>query len=156
MEQTTIPQKLTEKELAELQEKQLETLLNNSKSLSRTVHSVQSARTAISKRISELIKEFEVVSPNKGEELATQFIGQLLVSLDNTLKVKDKSDVKEQGKKWAVVAIRIIDKYKYFKVSDLVYVFNKISDGEIKIYGALNRQDIMGALHEHDKLRSMR
>ena len=88
--------------------------------------------------------------------MATQFIGQLLVSLDNTLKVKDKSDVKEQGKKWAVVAIRIIDKYKYFKVSDLVYVFNKISDGEIKIYGALNRQDIMGALHEHDKLRSMR
>ena len=127
------------------QKEQLAKLLVDSQKLLRNINSVKAARTAISPRISELIKA-------QGEEIIAHFIGDLISTLEDNINTKDRMTANQK----ANTAIRIIDKYKYFKVSDLVYVFNKIMDGEIKIYGSLTRQVIMGALFEHENLRSQR
>ena len=73
----------------------------------------------------------------------------LLVNMNNKLKFKEKLEENEiRG-----LSESIFDKYYYFKISDFVFVFNKISDGEIDLFGSLSHRDVMKALNEHANIR---
>jgi hypothetical protein len=86
------------------------------------------------------------------EEKAVKLIALYIATLNEEINIADTMSEKSIN----ITAIRIIQKYGYLKLSDIIFVFNKIMDGEIKLYGSLSRREIMGALHDHDKLRSMR
>ncbi len=86
------------------------------------------------------------------EEKAVKLIALYIATLNEEINIADTMSKESIN----ITAIRIIQKYGYLKLSDIIFVFNKIMDGEIKLYGSLSRREIMGALHDHDKLRSMR
>ena len=86
------------------------------------------------------------------EQKTVTLIALYIDEINNEIHIKERMSEKNIG----ITAIRIIQKYGYMKLSDIIYVLNKFLDGEIKLYGSLNRTDILGAFHDHEKLRSMR
>ncbi len=86
------------------------------------------------------------------EQKTVALLALYLLELNSAIKIGDRMSKNNIN----TTAIRIIQKYGFMKLSDIIFVLNKFLDGEIKLYGSLSRRDIMGALHDHSENRSMR
>jgi|TARA_B100001059_G_C17830839_1_gene584598 hypothetical protein len=86
------------------------------------------------------------------EEDAVSLVALYINELNIELNIGDKMSMNNIN----ITAIRVIQKYGFMKLSDIIFILNKFLDGEIKLYGSISRKDIMGALHDHSERRSMR
>jgi len=129
------------KSVQNLQEKSLQALdLKNALSLKVT---------SIEKAVNSASPSLTKMSKLASKEKVGYLIMGLLVNMNNKLKFKEKLEENEiRG-----LSESIFDKYYYFKISDFVFVFNKISDGEIDLFGSLSHRDVMKALNEHANIR---
>ena len=103
------------KSVQNLQEKSLQALdLKNALSLKVT---------SIEKAVNSASPSLTKMSKLASKEKAGYLIMGLLVNMNNKLKFKEKLEENEiRG-----LSESIFDKYYYFKISDFVFVFNKIS-----------------------------
>ncbi len=123
------------------QEKSLQ-VYNLDNALSLKILSVEKAVNSETPSLTKMIKA-------TNEKKVSYLIMGLLVNMNNKLKFKEKLTENEiRG-----LSESIMDKYYYLKLSDFVYVFNQISDGEIDLFGSLSHRDVMKALKDHTNLR---
>ena len=85
----------------------------------------------------------------KGDQKTKALIIGMLMSVNAKIKFKDKLEENDMEG----LAESILLKYGSLKISDLVYVFNQITDGEIDLYGSLSHRDVMKALKNHHDIR---
>ena len=119
-----------------------ELLVNYNLNSNLNVTSIHKAITSDSPTITRLIKI-------KGIEFSEGLIEALLAQLSQKLKFKDKLLDHENER----LAKSIISKYSNLKISDFIFVFNQIADGEIDLYGSLSHRDVMRALYKHNENR---
>lgn len=116
----------------------------NPKNQTQSIESVEQARMANMPTLNSLKRLHE--------EDAVALVALYITELNIQLNVQDKMSKNNIN----ITAIRLIQKYGYMKLSDIIFILNKFLDGEIKLYGSISRRDIMGALHDHSERRSMR
>jgi len=117
---------------------------NPSKTLSKSIETVDQARSANMPTLNSLKR--------LNEEDAVSLVALYINELNIELNIGDKMSMNNIN----ITAIRVIQKYGFMKLSDIIFILNKFLDGEIKLYGSISRKDIMGALHDHSERRSMR
>ena len=106
---------------------------------------ITTIRKAVLSNSPSLTKIINESSITKAEGI----IEALLFQLNERIKIKEKLSENDMRR----LADSIIGKYSGLKISDIIYVFNKIADGEIDLYGSLSHRDIMGALYKHKEER---
>ncbi len=106
------------------------------------ITTIRQAVLSKSPSLTTIIKESSITK-------AEGIIEALLFQLNERIKIKEKLSENEMRR----LADSIIGKYSGLKISDIIYVFNKIADGEIDLYGSLSHRDIMGALYKHKEER---
>ncbi len=106
------------------------------------ITTIRQAVLSNSPSLTTIIKESSITK-------AEGIIEALLFQLNERIKIKEKLSENEMRR----LADSIIGKYSGLKISDIIYVFNKIADGEIDLYGSLSHRDIMGALYKHKEER---
>ena len=106
---------------------------------------ITTIRQAVLSNSPSLTKIINESSITKAEGI----IEALLFQLNERIKIKEKLSENDMRR----LADSIIGKYSGLKISDIIYVFNKIADGEIDLYGSLSHRDIMGALYKHKEER---
>mgnify|MGYP001604669755 CR=1 FL=1 len=89
------------------------------------------------------------VKRESGLDKAEGIIEALLVQLNSKIKLKEKLTENEIR----ILAESILAKYSSLKISDIIFVFNQIADGEIDLFGSLSHRDIMRALYKHNETR---
>ncbi len=115
-----------------------------------SLKTIQSAKIAnISQAVKSNLPTLNKMSRDKGEEKSKALICALLIQLNIKIKIKDKLDDNEIER----LADSIILKYGTLKISDLIYVFNQIADGEVDLFGSLSHRDVMKALKNHLEIR---
>ena len=113
----------------------------------KTLPIVNTVDQAIKSKLPTLNK-LSKIDAEKAVALVALYIDELCIELN----IGDKMSTTNIN----LTAIRIIQKYGYMKLSDIILILNKFLDGEIKLYGSISRRDIMGALHDHSQIRSMK
>jgi hypothetical protein len=106
------------------------------------ITTIRQAVLSNSPSLTKIIKESSITK-------AEGIIEALLFQLNERIKIKEKLSENDMRR----LADSIIGKYSGLKISDIIYVFNKIADGEIDLYGSLSHRDIMGALYKHKEER---
>ena len=106
------------------------------------ITTIRQAVLSNSPSLTTIIKESSITK-------AEGIIEALLFQLNERIKIKEKLSENDMRR----LADSIIGKYSGLKISDIIYVFNKIADGEIDLYGSLSHRDIMGALYKHKEER---
>ena len=119
-----------------------ELLVNYSLNSNLNITSIHREISSDSPTINKLIKA-------KGIEFSEGLIEALLMQLNSKLKFKDKLSDQENER----LAKSIISKYSNLKITDFIYVFNQIADGEIELFGSLSHRDVMRALFKHNENR---
>lgn len=114
--------------------------LNSKESFKIT--NIEKAINSNTPSLNKIIKENSILK-------AEGIIEAMLTQLNDKIKFKEKLSENEIER----LAQSIISKYSGLKISDFIFVFNQIADGEVELYGSLSHRDIMKALFKHKETR---
>ncbi len=131
---------------------QAESVVSSQSELSKiySLKTIQSAKIAtVAQAVKSNLPTLNKMSRDTGEVKSKALIIAMLMQLNIKIKIKDKLEENEIER----LADSIMLKYGTLKISDLLYVFNQIADGEVDLFGSLSHRDVMKALKNHLEIR---
>ena len=131
---------------------QAESVVSSQSELSEiySLKTIQSAKIAtVAQAVKSNLPTLNKMSRDTGEVKSKALIIAMLMQLNIKIKIKDKLEENEIER----LADSIMLKYGTLKISDLLYVFNQIADGEVNLFGSLSHRDVMKALKNHLEIR---
>jgi len=131
---------------------QAESVVSSQSELSEiySLKTIQSAKIAtVAQAVKSNLPTLNKMSRDTGEVKSKALIIAMLMQLNIKIKIKDKLEENEIER----LADSIMLKYGTLKISDLLYVFNQIADGEVDLFGSLSHRDVMKALKNHLEIR---
>jgi len=132
---------------------QAESVVSSQSELSEiySLKTIQSAKIAtVAQAVKSNLPTLNKMSRDTGEVKSKALIIAMLMQLNIKIKIKDKLEENEIER----LADSIMLKYGTLKISDLLYVFNQIADGEVDLFGSLS--DLFGSLSYRDVMKALK